>query len=83
MNVKIGNIDIKNSTCEKLLGDKVDNKLNFNEDLDGIIKKASRKSSTLSRIFPFMDLMKRRLLMNSFILKAFAIQLLPSYLNVS
>ena len=83
MNLKIGNIDIKNSTCEKLLGDKVDNKLNFSEDLDGTIKKASRKSSALSRIFPFMDLMKRLLLMNSFILKAFAIQLLPSYLNVS
>ena len=83
MNLKIGNIDIKNSTCEKLLGDKVDNKLNFNEDLDGTIKKASGKSNALSRIFPFMDLMKRLLLMNSFILKAFAIQLLPSYLNVS
>ena len=61
MNLKIGNINIENSTCEKLLGVKVDKKLNFNEHLDGIIKKASRKVSTLSRIFPFMDLPKRRL----------------------
>ena len=61
MNLKIGNINIENSTCKKLLGVKVDNKLNFNEHLDGIIKKASRKVSTLSRIFPFMDLTKRRL----------------------
>ena len=61
MNLKIGNINIENSACEKLLGVKVDNKLNFNEHLDGIIKKASRKVSTLSRIFPFMDLTKRRL----------------------
>ena len=37
---------------EKLLEVKVDNKLNFNEHLDGIIKKASRKVSALSRIFP-------------------------------
>ena len=46
MNLKIGNINIENSTCEKLLGVKVDNKLNFNEHLDGRIKKASRKIST-------------------------------------
>ena len=61
MNLKIGNINIENSACEKLLGVKVDNKLNFNKHLDRIIKKASRKVSTLSRIFPFMDLTKRRL----------------------
>ena len=61
MNLKIGNKNIENSTCEKLLGVKVDNKLNFKEHLDGIIKKASRKVSTLSRIFPVMDLSKRRL----------------------
>ena len=61
MNLKIGNINIENSACEKLLGVKVDNKLNFNEHLDRIIKKASRKVSTLSRIFPFIDLTKRRL----------------------
>ena len=58
MNLKIGDINIENSTCEKLLVIKVDNKLNFNEHLDGIIKKASRKVSALSRIFPFMDLTK-------------------------
>ena len=62
MNLKTGNINIENSMCEKLLGVKADNKLNFNEHLDGIIKKAgSRKVSALSRIFTFMDLMKRQL----------------------
>ena len=65
MNLKIGDINIENSTCQKLLGIKVDNKLNFNEHLDGIIKKASRKVSASSRIFPFVELMKRRFLMNS------------------
>ena len=45
MNLKIGNINTENSTCESLLGIEVDNKLNLNEHLDGIIKKASRKVS--------------------------------------
>ena len=72
MNLKIANINIENSTCEKLLGVKVDYKLNFSEHLDGIIKKASRKVSALSRIFPFMNLTKRRLLMNSFFSSQFS-----------
>ena len=54
------NINIENSTCVKLPAVKVDNELNLNEHLDGIIKKTSRKVSALSRIFPFMDLTKRR-----------------------
>ena len=72
MNLKIGNINIENSTCEKLLGVEVDNNLNFIEHLDGIIKKAGRKVSALSRIFLFMDLTKRRLLMNSFFSSQFS-----------
>ena len=40
VNLKIENINIENSTCEKLIGVKVDNKLNFNERLGGIIKKS-------------------------------------------
>ena len=35
--------EIKNSEYEKLLGIKVDTKLNFNEHLNYIISKASRK----------------------------------------
>ena len=42
--------ETKNTNCEKLLGIKLDSKLNFNEHLDGIIKKASRKINALSRI---------------------------------
>ena len=47
-------------------------KLNFNEHLEGIIKKASSKGSALSWISPFMDLTKRRLLMNSFFSSQFS-----------
>ena len=64
--MKLDNIEIKNSNCEKLLGVKIDSKLNFKEHLDGIIKKASRKINTLSRIAPYLNIGKRRLLMNSF-----------------
>ena len=36
MNLKVGDISIENSTCEKLLGVKVDNKRTFNEHVDEI-----------------------------------------------
>ena len=55
----------------KLLGIKVDSRLNFSEHLDGIIKKASRKINALSRITPFMNVSKRRNLMNSFFTSQF------------
>ena len=50
MNLKIGNMNIENSTCKKLLGVKVDKKLNFNEHLDGITKMANYKVSAVSTI---------------------------------
>ena len=59
-------LKLKNTNCEKLFGIKVDNRLNFNEHLDGIIKKASRKINVLSRITSFMKISKRLILMNSF-----------------
>ena len=62
----IGPFEIKNTNCEKLLGIKVDSRFNFDEHLDGIIKKASHKINALFRITPFMNISKRRILMNSF-----------------
>ena len=82
MNLKILDINIENSTCEKLLGVKLDNKLNISEHLDGIIKKASRKVSALSRIFPFMDLTKRHFLMHSFLVSNSVTALLSGCLIV-
>ena len=40
ISMHIGPFEIKNTNCEKLLGIKVDSRLNFNEHLDGIIEKA-------------------------------------------
>ena len=64
--MKLDNIETENSNCERLLGVKIDSKLNFKEHLDRIIEKASRKINALSRITPYMNIAKRRLLMNSF-----------------
>ena len=70
--ISIDNTNIKNSECEKILGIKVDSNLNFNEHLRGIIKIASRKVNALSRIIPFMNIPKRRILMNSFFTSQFS-----------
>ena len=48
VSMKFDNIEIENSNCERLIGIKIDSKLNFKEHLDGIIKKVSRKISALS-----------------------------------
>ena len=66
VSIHIGPFEIKNTNCEKLLGIKVDSRLNFIEHLDGIIKNATRKISTLSSITPFMNICKSCILMNSF-----------------
>ena len=75
MNLRIRNKNIENSTCEKV-PQRLDNKLNFNEHLDEIIKKASRKFSALSWNFPFMGLTKRCVLLNLFFTSQFSYCLL-------
>ena len=64
--INLGETEIKNSEYEKLLRIKVDAKLNFNEHLNDIISKASRKVNALSRLMPYMSLSKEKILMNSF-----------------
>ena len=66
VSMKIDNIEIENTSSEKLLGIITDSKLNFKEHLGGIIKKASRKVNVLSRITPYMNLTEQKLLINSF-----------------
>ena len=66
ISMKLDNIEIENSHCERLLGVKIDSKLNFKEHLDVIIKKARRKINVLSRITPYTNIAKEKLLMNSF-----------------
>ena len=47
-------MEIITSEYEKLLGIKVDTKLNFNEHLNDIISKAIHKVNTLSRVVPYL-----------------------------
>ena len=71
VSMKIDNIELENTSSEKLLGITIDSKLNFKEHLEGIIKKASRKVNVLSRITLYMNLTKRKLLMSSFFTSQF------------
>ena len=55
----VGESLIKSSTCEKLLGVKIDNKLNFDTHVKGLCKKANNKLRALARATPYMSLDKR------------------------
>ena len=65
--IKTGDTEIKNSDYEKLLGIKVDTKLNLNEHLNDIISKACQKVNALSRVMPYMSLSKKKKLVSSFV----------------
>ena len=54
------------------MGIKVDCGLKFENYLDGVIKKASNKINALSRVTPFMNLSKKKLLMDSFFKSQFS-----------
>ena len=71
VSMKLDNIELENTSSKKLLGIIINSKLNFKEHLEGIIKKASRKVNVLSRIIPYMNLNKRKFLMNSFFTSQF------------
>ena len=64
--IRIGNFQIENTKKEKLLGIQFDKKLSFDYHLSEICKKASRKLYTLGRVTPYMNLSKRKILMNVF-----------------
>ena len=64
--------NIKNNKCEKLLGIKIYNKLNFDNNIGKVSKKAVQKINALSRVTPYVDLPKRRVLLNVFFLSQFS-----------
>ena len=53
------NEQIRNSSCEKLLGVFFDSKLAFQSHIDDICKKASQKSNAMSGITSYMDFNKK------------------------
>ena len=72
VSICVDNYNIKSSNCEKLLGIEIDNKLNFNTYVDEICKKSGQKLNTLSRVSPYMDLSKRHILLNAFLISQFS-----------
>ena len=65
------NNQITNSKCEKSLGIKIDHKLTFNAHIDEICKKTGQKMNSLSGVIPYMNITKRRSLLNSFFMSQF------------
>ena len=73
VNLRVSEYYIKNSECEKLLGVKFGNKLTFKKHITDICRKASGEIYAfmhliyaLARIALYMDLSKRRMVMNAF-----------------
>ena len=64
--IREGELVIKNTTCEKVLGIKIDNKLTFDEHISGLCKKAANKLRALARVTSYMSLPKKELFLNSF-----------------
>ena len=55
MNIKFDDVEVESSGFEKLIGIKINSKFSFEDHLDGVIKKASRKVNVLSRKTPYMN----------------------------
>ena len=53
---------IKNTICNKLLGVKIDQHLNFDDHVNSLCKKASGKLRTLARITRYIIVEKRKLI---------------------
>ena len=64
--IEIGDFETENSKCEKLLGVHFDNRLTFDYHISGLCKKASKKINALARVSQYMNLSKRKILMNAF-----------------
>ena len=79
--IRIGHFQIENTQREKLLGTQFGINLSFDYNLSEICKKASRNLYALGRITSYMNLPKRKILMNAFF--QIAMRLLPTYMDVS
>ena len=69
--IMIENEQIRNSSCEKLLGVFFDSKLTFQSQIDNIWKKASQTLNVTYRTTPNMDFNKKRLAVNAFFMVQF------------
>ena len=70
--INIGDKVITGEKSVKLLGLNIDNNLNFENHVANLCKKASQKLHALSRVAPFMETSKKRILMKAFIESQFS-----------
>ena len=68
---KIGSKEIKVASQVKLLEEEIDNKLNFEQYINGICKSAANQLNTLIRLKMFLGFQERKALVNSFVLSNF------------
>ena len=66
VNFQLGGSLVERSDCEKMLGVKIDYKLNFDEHVKTLCNKANNKLGALARATPYMSLEQKKILMNSF-----------------
>ena len=66
VHVNIGTAQIENTQNEKLLGITIDSKLSFDKHIQQICSRASAKLKALTRVARFMNITKRKILMNAF-----------------
>ena len=78
---KIGTFQNKLSNTIRLLSVYCDSELTFEYHIPEISKKASTNIFILAKVVPFLSLLKKLILINSIFM--FAIQLLPSFMDVS
>ena len=64
--LKIGDLHINNSLCEKQLGITFDCQLKFNSHIKDICQKTSLKLHVLARLAPYVGTTKKRILMMAF-----------------
>ena len=72
ISVNVGREVIKCETSVKLLGIKIDNKLDFSEHVSGLCKKVSLKLHALGRISNYMSTTKLRMILKAFIESQFS-----------
>ena len=75
--LEIGNIIVKATKSVKLLGITVGIELKFEERVKTLCQKVCKKVSAFSRVVPYMDEKKRKILYHTFLM----FQLLSTYLD--
>ena len=68
----VQNLPIATSSCEKLLGIKIDHKVSFEPHVESLCKKASQKLSAVARLTSSLKIKQRKLLLNAFITPQFS-----------